>query len=152
MVRVRAEGLCVYTTHIRPRGRLCERVSMQAKSKTDTKIQVLLKEVVEGVGKKNEVVKVNSGYYNNFLRPKNLASIISDEGVQEKVAKEKVRKLHRPSAYTSRSTDFFSRMFELMYVVCKIQTQRTGGCRKDQTGRNRNGNLHFESGPLFLQK
>jgi ribosomal protein L9 len=87
---------------------------MQAKSKADTKIQVLLKEVVEGVGKKNEVVKVNSGYYNNFLRPKNLASIISDEGVQEKLAKEKVRKLHRPSAYTSRSTDFFSRMCELM--------------------------------------
>ena len=27
-------------------------------------------------------MKVNSGYFNNFLRPKGLASIISDEEVQ----------------------------------------------------------------------
>jgi large subunit ribosomal protein L9 len=50
---------------------------------------VLLNDAVDGVGKKNEVVMVNTGYYNNFLRPKKLASIISDDEVQVKVEKEK---------------------------------------------------------------
>lgn len=36
---------------------------------------------MEGIGKANEVVMVNSGYFNNFLRPKALATIISDEQV-----------------------------------------------------------------------
>jgi large subunit ribosomal protein L9 len=52
------------------------------------KIQVLLNDAVEGVGKKNEVVMVNTGYYNNFLRPKKLAAIISDDEVKVKVEKE----------------------------------------------------------------
>lgn len=72
-------------------GVLLVRACAQAKSKggaTAAKLQVLLKEPIEGVGKANEVVQVGAGYYNNFLRPKNLATIISDEGVEEKVAKE----------------------------------------------------------------
>lgn len=70
---------------------LVGRACAQAKGKggaTAAKVQVLLKDTIEGVGKANEVVQVNTGYYNNFLRPKNLATIISDEGVEDKVAKE----------------------------------------------------------------
>jgi ribosomal protein L9 len=67
----------------------------QAKAKAKKggagKVQVLLKDAVEGVGKANEVVFVASSYFNNFLRPKNLATIISDEEVQEKEAQEQAR-------------------------------------------------------------
>uniref|UniRef100_A0A7S0MS90 50S ribosomal protein L9, chloroplastic n=1 Tax=Cryptomonas curvata TaxID=233186 RepID=A0A7S0MS90_9CRYP len=62
--------------------------SMLAKAKSD-KFQVLLKSTVEGVGKANQVVQVNSGYFNNFLRPKGLASVISDEEVKIKEANER---------------------------------------------------------------
>ena len=60
---------------------------MMAKAKkagagTADKVQVILKENVDGVGKANEVIKVNIGYYNNFLRPKALADIISDNEVE----------------------------------------------------------------------
>merc|ERR1712166_1174275 len=64
---------------------------MMAKSKgggAAAKVQVLLKESVEGVGKANQVITVNTGYYNNFLRPKNLANIISDDEVVVKKANE----------------------------------------------------------------
>ena len=66
-------------------------VVMMAKAKgasKSAKVQVLLKEDVEGIGKANEVVMVNTGYYNNFLRPKNKGHIISDEEVKVKEAKE----------------------------------------------------------------
>jgi len=67
----------------------------QAKAKAKKggagKVQVLLKDAVEGVGKANEVVFVASSYFNNFLRPKSLATIISDEEVQEKEAQEQAR-------------------------------------------------------------
>ena len=65
-----------------------EQAKGKSKPAAAAKIQVLLKDDVEGVGKSNQVVSVNTGYYNNFLRPKNLASIISDEEVKEKEAKE----------------------------------------------------------------
>eukprot|EP00286_Rhodomonas_abbreviata_P020444 CAMPEP_0181307864 /NCGR_PEP_ID=MMETSP1101-20121128/11128_1 /TAXON_ID=46948 /ORGANISM="Rhodomonas abbreviata, Strain Caron Lab Isolate" /LENGTH=161 /DNA_ID=CAMNT_0023414151 /DNA_START=108 /DNA_END=591 /DNA_ORIENTATION=+ len=52
------------------------------------KVQVLLKSNVEGVGKANEVITVNTGYFNNFLRPKALATIISDAEVEVKEAEE----------------------------------------------------------------
>eukprot|EP00960_Hanusia_phi_P065297 766055-Hanusia_phi.AAC.4 len=65
---------------------------MMAKGKKPTssdKVQVILKGNVDGVGKQNEVLRVNIGYYNNFLRPKALADIISDEEVEVMVAKHK---------------------------------------------------------------
>ena len=61
------------------------------KSGAAGKLQVLLKDAVEGVGKQNEVVSVASSYFNNFLRPKNLAAIISDEEVQEMEAQAQAR-------------------------------------------------------------
>ncbi len=64
----------------------------QAKAKASKaapgKVQVLLKGAVEGVGKDGEVVSVASSYFINFLRPKNLAQMISDEEVEQKKAKE----------------------------------------------------------------
>eukprot|EP00290_Baffinella_frigidus_P014025 CAMPEP_0180158280 /NCGR_PEP_ID=MMETSP0986-20121125/26804_1 /TAXON_ID=697907 /ORGANISM="non described non described, Strain CCMP2293" /LENGTH=201 /DNA_ID=CAMNT_0022108083 /DNA_START=6 /DNA_END=614 /DNA_ORIENTATION=- len=50
------------------------------------KLQVLLKGDVAEIGKANTVVMVNKGYFNNFLAPKALASIISDEAVAVRVA------------------------------------------------------------------
>lgn len=59
---------------------------MMAKKKSGggaaAKVQVLLKANVEGVGKANEVITVNTGYFNNFLRPKALADLISDAEVE----------------------------------------------------------------------
>eukprot|EP00961_Rhodomonas_salina_P025238 340449-Rhodomonas_salina.1 len=83
-------GQCTIGVH-RP-GLRGHSVTMMAKKKSGggaaAKVQVLLKANVEGVGKANEVITVNTGYFNNFLRPKALADLISDAEVEVKEAKE----------------------------------------------------------------
>ena len=62
---------------------------MMAKGKSaGAKVQVLLNEAVEGLGKANEVVQVTPAYFSNVLRPKNKAKMISDDEVKVKEAKE----------------------------------------------------------------
>ena len=70
----------------RPRGSVAV---MMAKGKSaGAKVQVLLNEAVEGLGKANEVVQVTPAYFSNVLRPKNKAKMISDDEVKVKEAKE----------------------------------------------------------------
>ena len=53
-------------------------------------MEVILRDHVENVGKRGEVVKVSDGYARNFLLPKKLA-LIATPGNLKQVAKERVK-------------------------------------------------------------
>lgn len=60
-------------------------------------IQVLLKQNVEGLGKKGEIIDVKSGYARNYLIPEQLAFIASESEI-EKSKKEAEKKTQRVEA------------------------------------------------------
>ena len=53
-------------------------------------IEVILKEHVEHLGRRGEVVKVASGYARNFLFPRNLALAVTDENKRQ-IERERVK-------------------------------------------------------------
>ena len=52
-------------------------------------MKVILLENVKGMGRKGDVKVVSDGYYLNFLAPKNLARLATDEAVKAAEAKKK---------------------------------------------------------------
>jgi large subunit ribosomal protein L9 len=53
-------------------------------------IEVILKEHVEHLGRRGEVVKVASGYARNFLFPRKLALVVTDENKRQ-IERERVK-------------------------------------------------------------
>jgi large subunit ribosomal protein L9 len=60
-------------------------------------IEVILKEHVEHLGRRGDVVKVASGYARNFLFPRNLALVVTDEN-KKQIERERVKAEAREAA------------------------------------------------------
>jgi len=63
-------------------------------------IEVILKEHVEHLGRRGDIVKVASGYARNFLFPRNLALVVTSEN-KKQIERERVKAEAREAAETS---------------------------------------------------
>ena len=58
-------------------------------------VKVILKEVIKGIGKKDEIVEVKDGYANNFLLNLNKAVLATPENINKLKSKdEKTKRVH----------------------------------------------------------
>ena len=63
-------------------------------------IEVILKEHVEHLGRRGDIVKVASGYARNFLFPRNLALVVTSEN-KKQIERERVKAEAREAAEVS---------------------------------------------------
>lgn len=76
-------------------------------------MKLLLRESIRGVGKRGEIVDVTNGYARNYLLPKNLALLASEENLR-RLAGEK-------RAYESRQVKEREHASEIADAIAKIQ-------------------------------
>lgn len=74
------------------------------------KVKVLLQSDVKGIGKKGQIVEVSRGYATNYLLPKKLAVIATDEVIknakaQEEATKRKIEKEKKEAMETAQKLD-----------------------------------------------
>lgn len=88
------------------------------------KVEIILKEDIKGVGKKNEVVKVSEGYANNFLIKTNKGVLATKENLnklkEQKAKKEKDHKKHVEQAMNEK------KILESKVLVLKIKSGASG--------------------------
>jgi large subunit ribosomal protein L9 len=79
-------------------------------------MEVILKQDVDGLGYKNDIVKVRAGYGNNFLIPNGFALIANDSN--KRLTKENVRQAaHKAEKLKQDATDLAGKIGELTIEI-----------------------------------
>lgn len=79
-------------------------------------VEVILREHVEHLGRRGDIVKVSDGYARNYLLPRNLALPVN-EGNKRRVEKERRLAEAREAAEQSQAEALAARLAELECVV-----------------------------------
>jgi large subunit ribosomal protein L9 len=79
-------------------------------------MEVILKQDVDGLGYKNDIIKVRAGYGNNFLIPNGLALIANDSN--KRLTVENVRQAaHKAEKLKADATDLAGKIGELTIEI-----------------------------------
>jgi len=79
-------------------------------------MELILKQDVDGLGYKNDIVKVRAGYGNNFLIPNGFALIANDSN--KRLTKENVRQAaHKAEKLKQDATDLAGKIGELTIEI-----------------------------------
>jgi large subunit ribosomal protein L9 len=81
-------------------------------------MEVILRDHVENVGKRGEVVKVADGYARNFLLPRKLA-LIATPGNMKQIARERVKRDALEAVERTAAEEVASRMSGLQVVISR---------------------------------
>ncbi|HKY21748.1 MAG TPA: 50S ribosomal protein L9 [Vicinamibacterales bacterium] len=81
-------------------------------------MEVILRDHVENVGKRGEVVKVAAGYARNYLLPRKLA-LIATPGNMKQIARERVKADAQEAVERTACEEIASRMSGIQVVVSR---------------------------------
>lgn len=81
-------------------------------------IEVILKDHVEHVGRRGEIVKVASGYARNFLFPRKLALAVTDENKRQ-IERERAKAEAREAEETSEARALLARVEAAEIVIAR---------------------------------
>jgi len=81
-------------------------------------MEVILRDHVENVGKRGEVVKVADGYARNYLLPRKLA-LIATPGNMKQIARERVKRDALEAVERTAAEEVASRMSGLQVVISR---------------------------------
>lgn len=81
-------------------------------------MEIILRDHVENVGKRGEVVKVAAGYARNYLLPRKLA-LIATPGNMKQVARERVKFDAQESVERTAAEEIASRMSGMQIVITR---------------------------------
>lgn len=123
-------------------------------------MEVILLKDVKGVGKKDQTVKVNDGYANNFLFPRKLAVKVSQKSVEilgkqqedARIAEENAIKEARELAKTLETSEvtFSLKLGKEGQVFGSISTKQIGEELEKQYGIVIDKKKFIDKGPLNL--
>jgi large subunit ribosomal protein L9 len=88
-------------------------------------MQVILREHVEHLGRRGEVVKVAPGYARNYLIPKKLAYLVTD-GVQRQIDSESKGKASRENRERQEADTLANRLRELTVIRLQRRVGESG--------------------------
>jgi len=81
-------------------------------------MEIILRDHVENVGKRGEVVKVAAGYARNYLLPRKLA-LIATPGNMKQIARERVKMDAQESVERTAAEEIASRMSGIQVVITR---------------------------------
>ena len=81
-------------------------------------MEIILRDHVENVGKRGEVVKVAAGYARNYLLPRKLA-LIATPGNMKQIARERVKMDAQESVERTAAEEIASRMIGIQVVITR---------------------------------
>ena len=87
-------------------------------------MEVILKEDLRGLGRKNDTVKVKPGYGRNYLIPKKLAVVANE--VNKKVALENIRQAAHKMAKLKKEAQALAIQMEQLSIEVKARAGDTG--------------------------
>ena len=87
-------------------------------------MEVILREDIQGLGYKNDIVAVKSGYGRNYLIPQKMAVIASEENV--KVLKENVKQAAHKAAELKAAAEANAKGIEGTTLIIKAKVGEKG--------------------------
>ncbi|HYG03105.1 MAG TPA: 50S ribosomal protein L9 [Chryseosolibacter sp.] len=87
-------------------------------------MEVILKQDVQGLGYKNDIVKVRAGYGNNFLIPNGLALIANDSN--KRVVNENIRQAAHKAAKLKQDAEAVAAKVGEMIIEIKTKAGESG--------------------------
>src|SRR5687767_4170400 len=87
-------------------------------------MEVILKQDVQGLGYKNDIVKVRAGYGNNFLIPNGFALIASDSN--KRLVKENIRQAAHKAAKVKQDAEAIAAKVGDLVVEIKTKAGESG--------------------------
>jgi large subunit ribosomal protein L9 len=87
-------------------------------------MELILKQDVQGLGYKNDVVKVKAGYGNNYLIPNGLALIATDSN--KKVVKENIRQAAHKAAKVKQDAEAIAAKVGDLTIEIKTKAGESG--------------------------